>query len=182
MEGPDTFNLTPEEDVIFREEQRFRQLWLWCILLVTLGGCVAPFVAFLIESGPDRDEAEYKAILISTLVSAGIMLAVAILIYCMNLVTEVRPSGLYVKYFPFHLSFKKIPLEDVAEMKAVTYRPVMEYGGWGIRRRWRGKGKAYNVRGNRGVRIDYHSGRDILIGSQRADEFAQALAGVMGGE
>ena len=58
--------------------------------------------------------------------------------------------------------------------KAVTYNPIMDCGGWGIR--WYGaRGKAYNVSGNRGVKMELNNGDLILFGSQRAEEFALAL-------
>jgi hypothetical protein len=50
----------------------------------------------------------------------------------------------------------------------VAFRPIMEYGGWGIRRG--ANGWAYNVSGNRGVRLVFRDGSTFLIGSQRAEE------------
>jgi hypothetical protein len=35
---------------------------------------------------------------------------------------------------------------------------------------------AYNVRGDRGVQLVLRDGRRVLIGSQRADELAKAIA------
>jgi hypothetical protein len=95
----------------------------------------------------------------------------------MKLITEVRSDGLYIRFLPFHLSFRRIPLEDMAGFEARMYRPIREYGGWGIR--FGRGGRAYNVSGNRGVRIDYANGKHILIGSQRADELAAAIGSVL---
>jgi hypothetical protein len=36
-------------------------------------------------------------------------------------------------------------------------------------------GWAYNISGNRGVRIDYKDGNRFLIGSQRPEELQQAI-------
>ena len=55
----------------------------------------------------------------------------------------------------------------------MTYSPLVEYGGWGIRG-W-GKNVALNARGNRGVRLMLMDGRRVLVGSQRAEELAAAL-------
>ena len=49
----------------------------------------------------------------------------------------------------------------------------MEYGGWGIR--WTRNGKAYNVSGDLGVRIDYENGRHLLIGTRHPDALKQAI-------
>jgi hypothetical protein len=108
-----------------------------------------------------------------------IVLGIVWMMAVFKLTTEVRPEGLFIKMFPFHWSFREIPQEGVERFEAITYRPMGDYGGWGLRF---GKGgRACNVKGNEGVRIDYKDGRHILIGSQRAKELAEALAGVWGG-
>jgi hypothetical protein len=90
-----------------------------------------------------------------------------------SLTTEVRPSGLFVRYFPFHTRFQQIPLDGIRSCEARTYRPIREYGGWGIRM---GVGKkAYNVSGNRGVELAYEAGRKLLIGSKKAEQLAAAI-------
>lgn len=94
-----------------------------------------------------------------------------------RLTTEVREEGLFIRYRPFHRREKQIPLENMVKVEAVTYRPILEYGGWGIRSGW--SGKAYNARGNRGARIEYAAGQRLLIGSQRAEELAGAIRAVM---
>ena len=54
-----------------------------------------------------------------------------------------------------------------------TYNPIREYGGWGIR--YGLKSKAYNVHGNHGVQLELLNRKRLLIGSQRSEEFANAL-------
>jgi hypothetical protein len=68
---------------------------------------------------------------------------------------------------------KHIPFSEIRKAEAVTYRPIRDYGGWGIRSG--PEGWAYNVRGNRGVRIEYQDGNKFLIGSQKAEELEQAI-------
>ena len=82
-------------------------------------------------------------------------------------------DGLFLRFHPFHRLLRKIPLESASEINAVTYRPVLQYGGWGIK--GASKKRAYNVRGNRGVRVNYPDGTHILIGSQRAEELLAAI-------
>lgn len=93
---------------------------------------------------------------------------------------EVRVGGGRLSYrvYPVHLQFREVACHEIAEVESVTYRPVREYGGWGIRR---GRhGPAVTVSGNRGVRIALLDGSSRLIGSQRADELAAALYSCMG--
>jgi len=90
-----------------------------------------------------------------------------------RLVTEVRPDGLYIRFVPFHFRPNHIPLEGVTACEARTYRPIREYGGWGIRR---GVGrKAYNVSGNQGVELRFEDGSKLLIGSNKSSQLAAAL-------
>ncbi len=93
--------------------------------------------------------------------------------YLINLTTEVRADGLYYRFFPIHLSFRKIELRNLTTCEVRTYSALREYGGWGIRRG--PKGKAYNVSGNRGVQLELSNGERILIGSRKPDELAGAL-------
>lgn len=85
----------------------------------------------------------------------------------------MRPDGIYFRFFPLHLSFHKIPFSQMKSYRAVTYDPMGEYMGWGIR--YGAKGKAYNVSGNRGVQVEFANKRNILFGSQRPEEFVRAM-------
>ena len=93
-----------------------------------------------------------------------------------GLVTEVRPGGLYIRFSPFHRDFHQIPLERIGSCRSIRYRPILDYGGWGIRMGFRKK--AYNISGNAGVEIVYEDGRTLLLGSRKADQLAGAIESV----
>ena len=88
-----------------------------------------------------------------------------------NLTSEVREDGIYIRFIPFQWSFQKIGYDELDTFEVTTYRPIRDYGGWGVR--YGSKGKAYNVSGNRGVLLTFKNGKRLLIGSQRSDEFHQ---------
>lgn len=69
-------------------------------------------------------------------------------------------------------------MSEIAHFEARTYSPLREYGGWGIR--GFGSNRAYNVSGNHGVELVLKDGRKVLIGSQRADDLALAIAAAKG--
>ena len=94
-----------------------------------------------------------------------------------NLTTEVHSDGLYIRFFPFHLSFRRIAIEEIGGFEVCTYNPIKDYGGWGIR--YGRKGKAYNVSRNRGVQLELLNRKHLLIGSQKPEELAEALNLVM---
>ena len=91
-----------------------------------------------------------------------------------RMVTDVRENGVYVNYFP--LARRHIPADRIRLCEAVTYNPLKDYGGWG--RRGARRKRAYNVRGNRGVKLELENG-SVLIGSKRADELAEAIGRVL---
>jgi len=159
---------------MFHEEQRLSKWWLWLagppMLALCMGGYVAAVVATR-RQGP-VSTGDIVGMVIAGAAMAVMGAAVGALHFA-RLVVEVRGDGLWVKFSPFHRSSKRIPLERALSVASVTYRPILRYGGWGIR--WTWKGKAYNVSGNRGVRIDFDSGRHLLLGSQRPDELARAI-------
>jgi hypothetical protein len=86
---------------------------------------------------------------------------------------EVSQQGLHVRFFPFHLRPRTIDLESIESVQAVTYSPLRDYGGWGIRY---GPGsKAYNVSGDKGVILHFKNGKRLLLGSQRHEALAAAI-------
>ena len=110
-----------------------------------------------------------------SIIAMAIPISVTILFFILKLETEVHTDALYVRFYPMHIRFKKFTREDLAEHYSRTYKPILEYGGWGIRCSFTGKGKAYNVSGNKGVQLVLTNGKKLLIGSQKPDELAAAL-------
>ena len=162
----------------FVEVQYSRQWWLWATLILlvalTIGFFGYAVVEQLVRGRPvgNRPSSD-TALLVTAVLVALLDVGLIALFLVAHLRTEVRGDGLYLRYFPFHLSFRPIPLDRVTAVEAVTYRPLRQYGGWGIR--WARKGRAYNPTGDRGVKLTYVDGRHLLIGSQRPEELAAAI-------
>ena len=165
-----------ENNVIFREVQRFA-LWLRLALLVftffMFGLCRFVLRDILSQQG-SIDVLPFAFFIVFMVFVPA---AVAILFLTLKLETEVRSDGLYVRFFPFHIHYKEFTAEDLTECCPRTYRPILEYGGWGIR--FGKKGKAYNVKGNKGVQLILKNQKRLLIGSQKPDELARAIGSFM---
>jgi hypothetical protein len=141
---------------IYEENQKFTQWWLWVILLSFPIMSVGPF---------DENEINVYHVLIG--------LAIPLLFYLIELRIKVNEDGLHYQFFPFHLKAHIVKLEDIEKYKPMEYSPLKEYGGWGIKFGF--KGKAYNVSGNKGVKIYLKNGLNIMFGSQKHNELAKAL-------
>jgi hypothetical protein len=169
-------------DAVFFEEQPMSDNKLF-YLLAAAGIGIVGFFGYAIyrqiiagEPFGDRPMGDTELLVVGGLyILLGILFVVAF--WRGGLATEVRPGGLYVRYSPFHRSFRQIPLQGIRSCRAVTYRPILDYGGWGIRVGYRRK--AYNVSGNRGVEIEYEDGKKLLVGSKKPDQLAGAIESVL---
>lgn len=95
------------------------------------------------------------------------------LVLCGRLVTTVTPTHLSVRFPPF--PGPRVPIERIRSVEALTYRPIIEGGGWG----WRISPtyhRVYNVAGNRGVHVRYGEGRreQFLVGSRDPEALVAA--------
>jgi hypothetical protein len=164
-----------ENNRIFCEEQRFSPMLR---LAVTFTMTVTVILeSFVLGKILTSDVVEVLAVVLLLIFGILLPTGMAVLFMMLRLETEVRPDGLYVRFFPIHLNFRKFAVEDLKEYYARTYKPISEFGGWGIRCGWRGS-KAYNVSGNKGVQLVLKNDKQLLIGSQKPDKLVNAIGSV----
>jgi len=149
--------------IYYREVQR---LWAWLLLLFAISIPVAVLTNALYHAFGNR-LAHKNGIW----VAPGILALLAVWFFLGRLVTEVRETGLSVRFFLLWPE-ETIPWSEIRRAEAVTFDPIT-YRGWGVR--WGPEGRAYTVSGNRGVRIELAGGGTLLVGSQRSYELAQAI-------
>lgn len=138
---------------LFTEKQRFTQWWFWLIILL-----VVAFAFYYEESTLER----------------VVALIIPLFLFILNLETEISQEGISVRFFPFHLKKKFFAWDEITKAEVREYSPLLEYGGWGIRR---GRsGRAYNVKGKMGLQLVLKNGKKVLIGTQKAEELKQILA------
>jgi hypothetical protein len=160
----------------FREEQRFQQPWIWGPLILfgigatgVVGYAMVKQLAFGQPVG-DRPMSDAALAVVGPLIVLVAWGTVALFV-ALKLVVEVREDALAIHFRPFLR--REIGYGEMVRCEACTYRPIREYGGWGIR--FSRHGTAYHVRGNRGVQLELADGKRLLLGSQRADELAAAI-------
>lgn len=163
-----------EHTVYFQEQQQFRQVWLW-LLLIVVSALSSGTVLWIATGGVvlGEDAMSTNGLTSLAVISVTMNALILALFFTMRLTVEVSTSGLFVQFKPLHRKVHKIDLKDVTLVESITYSALLEYGGYGIRKRR--KATAYNVSGDQGVRIYYENGYHYLIGSSRPDALAQAI-------
>lgn len=101
----------------------------------------------------------------------AVLLIIVLSLATLRLKTSVGPDEVTVRLG--FLTTTRVPYRSIARAEAVVYRPIRDYGGWGIRGSMRRR--ALNARGNQGVLITRTDGSTLLIGSQTPRALLAAL-------
>ena len=172
-----------KERVYFKEEQKLDVWWMKIlvlfILLSSLGLVYYGLYNQLTLGEPwgDKPMSDTGLVILSVSLTV-IMMGVLFLVFGSKLTTEVRPDGIYLSFFPFFKN-RLYPKERIESFEIRRYRPVMEYGGYGIRYSIR-HGRAYNMSGNTGLQLIFTDGKKLLIGTQRPEALKRAMEKMMG--
>ena len=159
-----------ENEILFSEIQKFRQWWLWIILI---GSNVFTFYGIYKQVIAGHAFGDKPASNIELLLITGIMFLVTILFLIIRLDTQIKKDGVYVKFFPLHVKFRHFPWAQLSKCYVRKYSPMAEFGGWGLRIGF--SGKAYNISGNEGLQLEFTNNRKLLIGTKKPKELTEAL-------
>jgi len=148
----------------FKEEQKFRQLWLWGIIL---GLPILLTIFVLSEHFGDHPMPIDELILLLLFAWASVLL-----FWILSLRTKIDTDGITIQFFPFRK--KRIGWDEVDSAEVLNYGFV---GGYGIRM-WTKYGTVYNVSGHMGLALQLKNGKKVCIGTQRAEELEKFLKGL----
>ncbi|QEH34544.1 hypothetical protein OJF2_30840 [Aquisphaera giovannonii] len=159
---------------VFHEEQYFDWRVYAFIALVELAAGVGMFwltrqwgpVASLLSR---KGSVEFVVGLIPT-VAMPFLLVFGLL----RMTTVVTPTELRVWFGWVPVYRRAVQVSGIVRHQVVEYRPIADYGGWGVRAGRDGE-RVLNARGNRGVRLELADGTRLLIGSQRPEELAETI-------
>jgi hypothetical protein len=102
----------------------------------------------------------------------GVVLLILLSTLTLRQMTSVAEDGVTVR---FGFVYKtRVAFSEIARAEAVSYHPIREYGGWGIR--GFGRRRAVNMQGDLGVLLTRVDGSTLMIGSQKPRELLAALA------
>jgi len=171
-----------EPQLLFREDQQFRQPWLWVFLLMGSAVAMGTVVFFIMQLLTEGNADANPTMPLWVVLALGAVLffanaGVVALFGFARLQTEVTTAGLFLRFIPFHRKVRKIVLDEVTGVEAVRAKPWAHYGGYGIRRAR--MASAYIVNGDVGVRINYENGCHIFLGTQHPKELKAAIDAVV---
>jgi len=159
-----------KNQILFQETQRFKQWWvillLGCINILFIYSCVQQ-VAFgnIIGNNPMSD----LALIITTFA----FVVFTFLFFSLKLDTEIREDGIYVRFFPFRIKLKKHNWDDMTKTYVRQYKPIMEFGGWGIR--GFKSNRALSVSGKEGLQLEFKDKNRLLIGSKQCQKIEEVI-------
>ncbi len=146
----------------FTERQKFTQVWLWLILVGSLLVPMAITAYQVMAKGEHFDAATY-------ITAIALPVSILFLMWSFRLDTKIDSEGVHYKFFPFHIKYKTIAWAEISKAYIRQYKPIVEYGGWGIKYGLGDKGKAINVKGNIGFQIELSTKKKVLIGTQEGE-------------
>jgi hypothetical protein len=161
-----------EKEILFTERQKFNQWWVWLILLginglFMFGVFKQVFGGQMFGNNPMSDT--------GLLIATGLTILLTILFMNFRLDTQIKKEGNYVRFFPFHFSFKHYTWSALTKCYVRQYSAIAEYGGWGLRLGIFGKGTAFNVSGDKGLQLEFKTNKKLLIGTNKPDELTETL-------
>ena len=179
-----------KEDIIFYERQYLSRWFLLLTLipinLIFVAGCIVQ-IGFGKFWMPD----------VSLIILTATMLLFTTYMFYFNMKTVVDCDGIHIRIwlFPFCSHSKSFFWGDISEAYIRKYKPILEYGGWGIRvgfnntgfsliriksinlgNSWNfKKSSAYNMSGNIGLQLILANGKKVLIGTNKPEELSETL-------
>ena len=158
---------------IFKETQRFNQWWFISLQVIVL---LVLIFKFINEFQKIENNTSAKSI-IPLVLSFIIMVLVFFFIGSIKLKTRIDEKGVFYQFYPIHFKFKTVAWSDLSKCYVRKYAPISEYGGWGIRGfgkkgliGFRGKGRAFNIKGNMGIQLHLVDGGNLLLGTQNPEK------------
>jgi len=164
--------MNSNNETLFSEKQRFGQKWIWAILI---GANLIFFYGVFYQVFQRKSFGDNSMTNMQLLIASGLMLLFTLAVLTLKLETYIKKDGIYVRFFPFHLTLKKYSWDNIQRFSVRQYDPITEYGGWGFRFGFLTKGMAFNVSGNKGIQLVLKNGSRLLIGTNKPDEASETL-------
>jgi hypothetical protein len=152
---------------IFNEEQTYRGTWVMYLILMLEIPTLVLVSTLVLNSDADQKEG-----IIGLVFVLFIMIMVMTFIFNLKLTTRIDSSGIHYRYFPL-IKWRKIPREQIRSADVISFSPLTDHGGWGIK--GNSTTKAYTVIGDKGLLLDVNENKKIVIGTQKSHELSEFI-------
>jgi hypothetical protein len=160
-----------ERSELYREKTGWAA-WVHLLLWAALGGSA---LTVFLGAGDASEWTEPHR-----LIMAGVILGSGLLIQILfgGLTVVVERTGLRIGLGNGWVFRTYIPFSQIESMETVTYHPIKEFGGWGLR--GSKQKRAWTARGNRAVVLTLDDGRRVYVGSDEPARLEARIRNAMG--
>jgi hypothetical protein len=92
-------------------------------------------------------------------------------VFAFRMKTIVGEGTIEVKIWPF--KELRLHAEDIGGAELISYSPIAEFGGWGIR--YGLGGRMYSASGDKAVKLTLKSGKVVYIGTGKPSQLATVI-------
>jgi hypothetical protein len=112
------------------------------------------------------------------LIAAAVVVgAAAVKVLLGGLTVRLQETGILIHLGSTPVIRRRVPFAEIVSATSVRYRPIIEFGGWGIRGTRRRR--AWTARGDQAVDLELTGGRTLLIGSDRPRRLEDRIRSVL---
>ena len=154
---------------LFAERQRLRQWYIVAIFVFLNGMFIRGLYIQLIKGIPFGSNPMSDTGLV---IASSLIFVFTFWFFSLRLDTVIKEDGIHLRFFRLAKP-QYYPWEKIARFDIVKYKPITDYGGWGIRGERRNM--VYTVSGNKGLQLYLSNGSKVLIGTRRSKEMEKAL-------
>lgn len=175
---------TNMKKILFKEEQKFgsRSLYFSMGVIYTIPTVifsVAFYYQFILKQPWGDKPMSDLGLLVTALLIFAVLIISAFLLFNSKLSVVVTSEDIHFTFWPYISKPVIYSKSDIEKYEIRKYKPIKEYGGWGMKQGKNAVGKAYNVRGNIGLQLYFKDGKKVLIGTQRGDAFLRGMNKLM---
>lgn len=147
-----------------KEIQRI-SLWICLVLAIIIS------IAFFLGQQGNKPGEPWVILVVWILIMSFLL--------SMKLESRADANKLEYRLFPFQIRFRAIPFSEISHWEVRKYKPLAEFGGWGLRINRRGV-TAFTIRGNYGIEVHTSAGKKILLGTASPEKWKKFLENRLG--
>ena len=139
------------------------------LMTVMMSGVVGMMIYAIVIDPADSPSAGLRTLAISSV--AGFVALIWALLFGLTVRVQETRIALHLGRTP--LVRTVVPFADIVSVRVIRYRPLVEFGGWGVRgSRQR---RAWTARGDQAVEVTLIGDRVLLIGSDHPQRLENAI-------